>query len=104
MADDLSTDSHVHKILQQAVDSDPRIKVEFREKNGHISEASNTAIGLAGGEFIALLDNDDELAPDALFWVSREILAHPDVDIIFSDEDNVDEGGRTKPAVFQVGF
>src|SRR5690606_17841535 len=62
--------------------------------NGHISAASNSALDLATGDWIALLDQDDLLAPHALRWVAREIQAHPRARLIYSDEDKVDTSGR----------
>ena len=66
IADDASTAAHVRPLLERYAAQDPRIKVRFREENGHISKASNTALGLATGEYVALLDHDDELHPLAL--------------------------------------
>ena len=93
IADDASTDPQIRQLLQQYAAKDPRIKVVFREENGHISRALNSAIELARGEFIALLDHDDLLTPDALFWVVESLQRHPDTGILYSDEDTVDEQG-----------
>ena len=63
-------------------------------ERSHVSAASNAALSIATGEFIALLDHDDELAPEALAEVVRYLNAHPDADVIYSDEDKLDEAGR----------
>ena len=98
LADDASTAPHVRKVLDEYRARDSRIKVVYREKNGHISAASNSALTLASGEFIALLDHDDALTPDALFWVAKELNDHPDAALIYSDEDKLDRAGvRTLP-------
>lgn len=98
MADDASTHPGVRSILEEAARSDRRINVTFRETNGHISAASNSALHLATGEWCALLDHDDELAEDALAAVAREISEHPDAGLIYSDEDKIDEeNARTNP-------
>lgn len=94
IADDRSTLGHIREILEEYSTADPRIKVFFREENGHISAASNSALELVTGEFTALLDHDDELAPHAFYFVAKEINACPNADIIYSDEDKVDEQGR----------
>jgi O-antigen biosynthesis protein len=94
IADDASTDPSVKKVLEEYAKVDSRIKVSYREENGHISAASNTALELATGEFIALLDNDDELTPDALYENALEINRHPDADMIYSDEDKITEQGK----------
>ena len=94
IADDASTKPHVAQVLERYAALDSRIKVEWRQKNGHISAASNSALALATGEFVALMDHDDELPSHALYRVAVEINRHPDLDILYSDEDHIDETGR----------
>src|SRR5439155_21117206 len=73
-------------------------KVAYRPQNGHISRATNSALDLATGEFAVLLDHDDELAEEALYWVAREIIECPDAILIYSDEDKINESGiRCEP-------
>ena len=91
LADDASTDSYVREILERYSDQDSRIQVIYREQNGHISAASNSALEIASGEFIALLDHDDLLASDALYRVVELLNQNPSADMIYSDEDKVDE-------------
>ena len=93
IADDASKEPHVRKILEAYQKKDARIKVVLRETNGHISASSNSALALAHGEFLALLDHDDEIRPHALACVALEIAAHPAADLIYSDEDKIDENG-----------
>jgi GT2 family glycosyltransferase/2-polyprenyl-3-methyl-5-hydroxy-6-metoxy-1,4-benzoquinol methylase len=93
LADDASTVPHVRKILKRYESMDARIKVAWRKHNGHISEASNSALELANGEFIALLDHDDILSEDALYQVVKTLNENQALDIIYSDEDKVDEEG-----------
>jgi glycosyltransferase involved in cell wall biosynthesis len=93
IADDFSSDPAVRKLLLDEAASDARIKVSFRQSNGHISLASNTALSLATGEFIALLDQDDLLKEDALFWVAKTISETPSLKLIYSDEDKLNEAG-----------
>ncbi len=94
IADDASTNPSIYPILEHYAKEDSRIKVVFREQNGHISEASNSALELATGEWVALLDHDDLLAEHALFWVADAINQHPDARLIYSDEDKIDEASR----------
>ena len=94
IADDASTEPYVKTILQAYVASDPRIKVAYRDLNGHISAASNTALTLATGDWIALLDHDDELARNALFFFALEISRDARVQILYSDEDKIDAFGN----------
>ena len=101
IADDASTDTDVHKLLQQYANNDSRIKVTFREKNGHISAASNSALELVNGEFFALLDNDDLLPEHALFWVADAINNKPDAGLIYSDEDKIEQSGQRYDPYFK---
>jgi len=94
IADDASPDAEVKAVLEAYARRDDRIKVVFREKNGHISAASNTALAMATGRFVALLDHDDLLPPHALYWVAVEVLQHPDTEIVYSDEDKINESGK----------
>ena len=104
IADDASTDPAVRPWLEEVADSDPRIKVAFRETNGHISAASNSALALATGEWCALLDHDDELAEKALAIVALDIDAHRDAALIYSDEDKIDENGARSDAFFKTDW
>ena len=98
ICDDSSSAASIKTILKSYQSTDPRIKLIFREKNGHICEASNDALRLATGEYVALLDHDDILACNALYWVARELQNKPQANLIYSDEDKVnDEGIRSCP-------
>ncbi|PLZ12505.1 glycosyltransferase family 2 protein [Fischerella thermalis] len=94
IADDASTESHIYEILTHYSQLDSRIKVVFRTENGHISAASNSALELATGDYIALLDHDDELAINALFENAQLINRYPEADFIYSDEDKIDSKGK----------
>jgi glycosyltransferase involved in cell wall biosynthesis len=94
IADDASKEPHVRRVLERYQKKDPRVEVVVRESNGHISAASNSALALAHGEFIAFLDHDDELRPHALACVALELDAHPEADLVYSDEDKIDENGH----------
>ncbi|MEZ5433235.1 MAG: glycosyltransferase family 2 protein [Verrucomicrobiales bacterium] len=83
---------------------DPRIRLAFRESSGHIVAATNTALESARGDFVIHFDHDDELRPHALFCVAREIAAHPEVDLLYSDEDHLDEAGRRYGPYFKPDF
>jgi GT2 family glycosyltransferase len=98
IADDASKSPHVRDIIEEYRSRDRRIKVAYRTANGHISAASNSALALAEGEFVALLDHDDMFSELALYQVAAELNTHPETDIIYSDEDKIDEQGRhTRP-------
>jgi GT2 family glycosyltransferase len=94
IADDCSSRPHVRMVLKEYAEKDPRIKAVFRQQNGHIAAASNSALELAAGEFVAFLDNDDELSEHALYMVAEELNAQPEADLIYSDEDKINEQGK----------
>ncbi len=94
IADDASTNPLVWATLQSLAAKDVRIKIERRSQNGHISKASNSALSLAQGEFLALMDNDDLLPADAFHWIVDALNQHPNANIIYSDEDKLDSKGR----------
>ena len=94
LVDDCSSQAWVRKRLNELQAQDQRIKVYFRSKNGGIVAASNDALALVSGEFVALLDNDDALHLDALEEVANCVLANPTVDYIYTDEDKIDEDGE----------
>ncbi len=100
VADDASTLRHVARVLADFAASDPRIRVVTRSQNGHISAASNSALAIATGEFVALLDHDDVLAPHALSCMI-ERLQEGEYDLAYSDEDHIDEFGRRYEPFFK---
>ncbi len=91
IADDFSTDPRVKSVLEEYALKDKRIKVVYRPLNGHISESSNTCLSIASGEFIGLLDQDDLLSPDALFSNVKALNENPGIEMIYSDEDKINE-------------
>lgn len=93
IADDCSSDPEVKRVLQSLAKKDKRVRLEFRTTNGGIVEASNSAINMATGEFIALLDHDDSLTLDALSVVSQTVIENPTVDYLYSNEDKINEQG-----------
>ncbi len=94
VADDHSESAALAAILERHAAREPRIKVTALPAHGGISAASNAALALAAGEYVALLDHDDELAPDALLGVAAAIGRAPDADVLYSDEDKIDSEGR----------
>ena len=76
----------------------------MRETNGHICRATNSALELARGDFVAFLDHDDVLTEHALYWIAAELERHPDTDILYSDWDLVDDSGRRHNPYFKSGF
>lgn len=93
IVDDASADPGLWKLIQD-YGRDVRFKVVRRTEHGHICAASNDALAMATGEFIALLDHDDELAPTALYFAALELNARPELQLLYSDEDKLDSHGR----------
>jgi len=95
---DASTKKDVRKCLEVYANKDARIKIKFLPENRGISGNSNEAVSLATGEYIGLLDHDDELSPDALYEVVKYLQKKRDADMIYSDEDKIDlKGNQTDP-------
>jgi glycosyltransferase involved in cell wall biosynthesis len=101
IADDASPSAEVRDVLRSYAETDARIKVVLRPENGHISAASNSALALASGSWLALMDHDDLLPEHALYWVAECVDRHPDVRLIYSDEDKVDDQGHRFGAYFK---
>jgi O-antigen biosynthesis protein len=94
LVDDCSQDDRVREYLRGIASGDPRVTLIERSENGHIVIASNDAVDVAKGEFIALLDHDDLLVPRALEHMADAIAHEPEVDYLYSDEDKVDPKGK----------
>ena len=104
IADDSSSAAHIKPVLNEYSAKDSRVKVVFRQTNGHISAASNSALEVTTGDFVALLDNDDELAPNALLYVAAEILNDKSSALIYSDEDKIDEQNQRLDPAFKPNW
>jgi len=104
LVDDASTDRKLWPFLQKYARRDPRIKVMRRTENGHISAASNDALRLAKGDFVALLDHDDELASTALYFMALALNKNRDLQLIYSDEDKLDAQNRRSEPYFKADW
>jgi glycosyltransferase involved in cell wall biosynthesis len=101
IVDDASTNPKVWQLLQRYAARDRRIKVMRRTQNGHISAASNDALSMATGDFVALLDHDDEFSPTALYFVASALNENRDLQLLYSDEDKLDARGRRSDPYFK---
>lgn len=81
-------------MLREYEAKDPRINIVYRQQNGHISAASNSALEIAKGDFVALLDHDDVLPEHALLYMAQAISAQPETQILYSDEDKLNGRGE----------
>lgn len=101
IADDASPSPHIKEILNLFNDRDERVKIKYLETNQGISGASNEALSLATGEYVALLDHDDVLSGDSLFEIVKLLNAHPETELIYTDEDKLSMGGLHLRPVFK---
>ena len=98
---DDGSDDAVWEPLRTYERKDTRIKLTRMKENSGTAKASNKALKLATGEFVALLDHDDVLTRDALHEFVRAINTEPDADVIYSDEDKITEDGRCRDPFFK---
>jgi O-antigen biosynthesis protein len=101
VADDASTEPRVRVVLEEYARRDPRVRIIWRKHNGHISAASNSALAMARGEYVALLDHDDELHPEALTTIVEALQRNPQWQFIYSDEDKIDVDGQRYDPYFK---
>ena len=104
IADDCSTNEETITTIKEYVSKDKRIKVKYRKKNGMISKASNTAIEMANGEFIVLVDNDDVVEKDALYYIALALNKNKSLDLIYTDEDKIDFKGNLMEPHFKPDY
>jgi len=104
IADDASPTPRTREVLAEYQRRDERIRVVTRPRNGHIAAASNSALALATGDWVALLDHDDMLAPQALLAMVEAAQAHPQWRLLYSDEDKIDADGRRFDPYFKPDF
>lgn len=104
MVDDASPDPQVYELLLRNAEQDPRIVVARREQNGHIVRTSNAALALADGDWIGLLDHDDELRPHALAEMVLALAEHPRAGLLYSDEDKLNAEDRRFDPYFKPDF
>jgi glycosyltransferase involved in cell wall biosynthesis len=104
IADDNSPNPDVVDILDNYARRDTRVKYVKRAFNGHISAASNSALAIASGDFVVLVDHDDLIPDYALFVAAWYLNKTPDADILYSDEDKVMPSGQRLQPYFKSDF
>ncbi|MDK2122794.1 glycosyltransferase family 2 protein [Parachitinimonas caeni] len=104
ISDDGSPDPRVREILEEYKARDSRVKVLYSQENTNAAAASNRALNIVRGQYIALLDHDDVYEPQALYRLADAILADQP-DMIYSDEIIVNDAGDSVVAfVFRPAF
>lgn len=104
IADDASKNEAVRDLLRKHASEDARIRIVLRHENGHISKASNSALEIAQGDFIAMFDHDDLIPEHALYMFAEEINRNPSLDFLYSDQDKVDASGHRYDPYFKPDF
>ena len=99
LVDDHSTWDNVAPLLH-SYEGRKHVQVCYRKTNGHISEATNDGLKQAKGDFIAFMDCDDTIEPDALYWFAAKLNENPELDFIYSDEDRITEDGKIRHLPF----
>lgn len=104
IVDDASSTPETLTELDRLRRLDPRIRVERSDVNLGICDATNRALAMASGTYVAFLDHDDRLAPDALFHVGQALAAEPALDIVYSDRDLLDTDNYRTAPTFKPGW
>lgn len=104
IVDDASSAPDTLAELDRLRTLDPRIRIERSDTNLGICDATNRALAMANGSYVAFLDHDDRLAPDAIFHVTRAIAAEPGLDLVYSDRDLLDTDNYRTAPTFKPGW
>ncbi|MBO0411996.1 glycosyltransferase [Enterococcus hulanensis] len=104
LADDASPKAHIKPLLEELAAADERVKIVLREKNGHISEATNSAIEITTGDYIGFMDNDDILADTALLAVVNALNENQNREFIYTDEDKLSMSGKRFDPFFKPNW
>lgn len=104
VVDDCSSVAGVVRYIESMAAHDSRIELLVSISNIGISAASNLALEMARGEFVILLDHDDELHPFALLEVVDALNQNRELALIYSDEDKIDPDGHRVCPAFKPDF
>lgn len=104
IVDDASPSNQILLMVSHFIRKDHRIRIQRRSENGHISGASNTGLEMARGEWVVLMDHDDVLHVNALLEVAIESNKYPDAQIIYTDEDQINNKGQRSNPYFKPDF
>ena len=104
IAFDPSADQDISRILREYAAVDSRIKLIVHSGSGHDSTAYNCTLEFCSGEWLALLGNSDLISEHALFWVADAINQNPNIGLIYSDEDKIDNSGKRLNPYFKCDW
>jgi GT2 family glycosyltransferase len=86
--------AHIRKMLSELEAGDSRFKAVYRPENGSDSVSGNTALSLASGDYLVFLEPSDKLAESALHHLAEAVNKSPLAEVIYSDEDRIDQNGK----------
>ncbi len=93
LSDGSGDPSPIDGILREIEQQEKRVKVVRNHRQLYISDNTNAAIEAATGDYICFCDHDDLVTPDALYQNAEVLKYHPDVDVLYSDEDKITDDG-----------
>lgn len=85
-------DTDLTACVQAYANNDPRVKVVTLEENLGITENTNAGIAVATGDYVSFMDHDDIAELDLFYSYVEGINEHPDTDLLYCDEDLLEEG------------
>lgn len=91
---DASLDPELDRYLQRLSASDHRIRIGRNNTSLGLPEATNVALQLASGQFIAFLDQHNVLDPHAIAEIAIALARDPEIDVLYTDEDQIDTAGN----------
>lgn len=94
LAGDFSADTQSLTIANEYRNKNVQVKIVSVKPGEGLAETLNSALELAQGEFVARINQHDRIPPHALFLLAREINKHPDADLIYTDDDNIDDSNK----------
>jgi GT2 family glycosyltransferase len=98
LADDAGESPERSRLLQALGQRDGRIKVIVVPPGAGLADSANRALAASAGEYVAYIGPGDTLAPFALFETVQALRRDPGADLLYSDEDRIDEAGRERSA------
>jgi GT2 family glycosyltransferase len=100
VCDNGSARPHVPEVLEDYAEADPRVRVRRLPEKGSRAAAYAAGVSMAEGEYVALLGEGDQVAPETLFRAAESLQESP-ADVVYTDEDRIDVGGRRSDPVFK---
>lgn len=104
IVDDASPSDQILPIVSDFISKDTRVRIQRRSENGHISAACNTGLEMACGEWVVLMDHGDVLHVNALLEIAIESSKYPDAQIIYTDEDHINDKRQRSNPYFKPDF